>query len=217
MTTTLRHGSLFSGYGGLDLAVEETFREIADVRTVWHADICRDPSDGKGAHTTPHGSPCAILAHRYPGIPNLGDVSAVDWNQVEPVEILSGGFPCQDVSHAGKRAGLRPGTRSGLWEHFAYAIATLRPRIVAVENVRGLLSAQAHSNVEPCPWCVGDPGAEPPMRALGAVAADLADLGYDSEWRGVRASDVGAPHGRFRVFLLAWPATPDDADLERRG
>jgi hypothetical protein len=64
----------------------------------------------------------------------------------------------------------------------------------------------AHSDLEPCPWCVGDDDDAVPLRALGAVLGDLADLGYDAIWHGLRAADVGAPHGRFRVFVVAWPA-----------
>jgi DNA (cytosine-5)-methyltransferase 1 len=112
--------------------------------------------------------------------------------------------PCQDVSHAGKRTGLRPDTRTGLWTHMVYAISQLRPRYVVAENVRGLLSASADSDLEPCPWCVGGAAdGEPDLRALGAVLGDLAELGYDARWVGLRAADVGAPHGRFRVFILA--------------
>src|SRR5699024_5104408 len=122
----------------------------------------------------------------------------------------TGGFPCQDVSHAGKRAGLGAGTRTGLWANMLQAIDTLRPRLVVAENVRGLLSARADSDVEPCPWCMGDDLSGGPMRALGAVLADLADIGYDAAWTGLRAADVGAPHGRFRVFILAWPAEDTD-------
>ena len=184
--TAVRVGSLFTGYGGLDMAVHE----VLGGDTAWVSDI------DKGA--------CKILAHRYPDVPNLGDITTVDWSQVEPVDVLTGGFPCQDVSHAGKRAGIRPGTRSGLWEHFAYAIDQLRPSLVVIENVRGLLSASAHSDLEPCPWCLGD---EPDghLRALGAVLGGLADIGYDAEWVGLPASGVGAPHGRFRVFIVAHP------------
>lgn len=121
---------------------------------------------------------------------------------------------CQDVSLAGQRRGLKPGTRSGLWANFAYAIDQLRPRMVVIENVRGLLSAEAHSDVEQCAWCVGGAAdGEPALRALGAVLGDLAELGYDAAWHGLRAADVGAPHGRFRVFIVARP-TPD-ADDER--
>lgn len=133
----MRTGSLFTGYGGLEMAVNA----FLGAETAWLSDI--DP----GA--------CKILAHHWPDVPNIGDITAVDWAAVEPVDILTGGFPCQDVSHAGKRAGLRPDTRSGLWTHMAYAVSQLRPRYIIAENVRGLLSARAASNVEPCPWCLG--------------------------------------------------------------
>jgi DNA (cytosine-5)-methyltransferase 1 len=194
-----RIGSLFSGYGGLELGIHA----VLGGTTAWVSDI--DP----GA--------CRILAHRYPDVPNLGDITAVNWADVEPVDILTGGFPCQDVSHAGARAGMGPGTRSGLWSRMADAIDHLRPSLVIAENVRGLLSAEAASDVEPCPWCLGDGAGEPPLRALGAVLADLAELGYDASWYGLRAADVGAPHGRFRVFVLAWPAgTAADPDGRQR-
>ena len=182
-------GELFAGYGGLGMGVKAALG--GEVR--WVSDI------DKGA--------CKILAHRFPDVPNLSDITAVDWATVEPVDILTGGFPCQDVSHAGRRAGLIRGeTRTGLWAEMLRGIATMRPRLVVAENVRGLLSARADSDVEPCPWCLGDADDEPPMRALGAVLADLADIGYDAAWCGLRAADVGAAHGRFRVFILAWPA-----------
>jgi len=204
-----RIGSVCTGYRGLDTAVEAVFGG----ETVWHADI--DP----GAS--------AILAHHWPTVPNLGDISAVNWDQVQQVDILTAGFPCQDVSLAGKRAGLTEGTRSGLWLQVARAIRELQPRLVVIENVRGLLSADAHGDVEPCPWCMGDAGGEPVLRALGAVLADLAGLGFDAEWQVVRASDVGAPHQRERAFVIAWPAAdtaclgrgegwPEPARLERR-
>ncbi|MFL0711641.1 MAG: DNA cytosine methyltransferase [Microcella pacifica] len=122
------------------------------------------------------------------------------------VDVLAGGFPCQDVSLAGRRKGMAAGTRSGLWSEFAAAIDIIRPSWVVIENVRGLLSAGADSEMEPCPWCLGDETGEHALRALGAVLGDLASLGFDAEWVGVRASDVGDPHGRFRVFILAWPA-----------
>ena len=179
-----RIGSLFSGYGGLDMAV----RSVLGGGLAWYSEI--DP----GA--------CRVLAHHHEGVPNLGDVTAVDWTAVEPVDVLTGGFPCQDLSPAGARAGLRPDTRSGLWTHMAHAIAVLRPRLVVIENVRGLLSGEAHSDLEPCPWCLGD-GHGVPLRAHGAVLGDLADLGYDARWRGLHASDAGAPHSRFRVFVVA--------------
>lgn len=182
-----RIGSLCTGYGGLDDAVQQTFGgELA-----WVAD--NDP----GA--------TAILAHHYPKVPNLGDITAVDWADVPPVDVLTMGFPCQDVSVAGQRAGLLEGNRSGVWRHCARAIEALNPQMVVIENVPGLLSSPADGDVEPCPWCLGDPGDEPPLRALGAVLADLAGLGFDAEWTSLDASAVDACHKRRRVFILAWP------------
>lgn len=99
---------------------------------------------------------------------------------------------------------MKDGTRSGLWSEFARAIDALKPKVVVIENVRGLLSAEAGSDVEPCPWCLGDDAGQPALRALGAVLGDLDELGFDAEWTGLRAADVGAPHGRFRVFVVAY-------------
>lgn len=176
---TLRIGSLFSGYGGLDRACESFFGGT----TAWVSDI--DPGANR------------ILAHRYSDTPNIGDITKVDWQAVEPVDVLTGGFPCQDVSHAGKRAGLRPDTRSGLWTHMAYAVSQLRPRYVIAENVRGLLSARAASNVEPCPWCLG--GAADGERR-GAAAGLRRPAGAPCNRGGGRmitqASKTHCPRGR---------------------
>jgi len=185
---SLKIGSLFSGYSGLDLAVEK----VTGGKPVWFVEY--------------DDAPAKILAKHYPGVPNFGDVTKVDWSAVEPVDILTGGFPCQDLSLAGKRAGMREGTRSGLWSEFFKAIEIIKPRLVVIENVRGILSASAHGDVEQCEWCVGDGSGEPSLRALGAVLGDLASIGYDAKWTGVRAADAGAPHNRFRVFIIAYPA-----------
>lgn len=201
---TIRTGSLCTGYGGLDEAVKQVFGGTV----AWH---CQYEPPDKDGREDKNQYAAQILAHHWPHIPNHGDLTAVDWDQVEPVDILTAGFPCQDVSLAGLRAGLTEGTRSGLWLHVARAIEQLRPRLVVIENVRGLLSAKADSDVEPCTWCVGDAGDEPLLRALGAVLADLARLGFDAEWQVVRASDVGAPHQRERCFLLAWPSDSEGA------
>lgn len=184
---TLKIGSLFSGYGGLDLAV----MNVLDAELAWHCEW--------------ESAPSTVLEAHFPGVPNFHDVSKVDWESVEPIDILTGGFPCQDLSLAGKRAGLKEGTRSGLWLEFAKAIEILKPRLVVIENVRGLLSAKAHSDLEHCEWCMGETGnGEPPLRALGAVLGSLADLGFDAKWTGIRAADAGAPHNRFRVFIIAY-------------
>jgi len=183
----LRIGELFAGYGGLGMGVQA----VLGGEVVWFSEF--DPAPSK------------ILAHHWPDVPNHGDITKIDWLTVEPVDVLTGGFPCQDVSLAGARAGIREGTRSGLWSEFARAIEALQPRLVVIENVRGLLSASAAGPMESDPWGVGDGGARSVVNALGAVLGDLADLGYDAEWCGVRAADAGAPHGRFRVFIVAYP------------
>jgi len=185
---TLTVGSLFAGYGGIELALAS----VLDVRPAWFVEFDKAPSK--------------VLAHHWPTVPNHGDVTKVDWSSVEPVDIITGGSPCQDLSHAGKRAGMTEGTRSNLWVAMREAIATIRPRLVVWENVRGAFSAPADSALEPCPGCVGDGDDGPVLRALGRVLGDLADLGYDCRWYGLRAADVGAAHGRFRVFLFATPA-----------
>ena len=182
----MKIGSLFSGYGGLDMACEAAF----GATTAWVSDI--DPGS------------CKILAHHYPDAPNLGDITAIDWSTVEQVDIITGGSPCQDLSHAGKRGGMTEGTRSNLWVAMRTAIAQLRPTYVVWENVRGAYSAEADSDLGPCPGCLDDPRERGPvLRALGRVLGDLSDLGYDCRWVGLRASDVGFAHGRFRVFVVA--------------
>jgi DNA (cytosine-5)-methyltransferase 1 len=172
----MKVGSLFSGYGGLDLAVEEVY----GATTVWHSELDKHASK--------------VLAHHWPDVPNLGDITAVDWADVEPVDIVCGGFPCQDISSAGLGRGITEGTRSGLWYVMADAVRHLRPRLVVVENVSALL-----------------------VRGIDIVLGDLAVIGYDAQWVSVRASDVGAPHRRQRVFLTAHPQGSRGADEPIRG
>ena len=185
---TVTAGSICSGIGGLDMAVEAVF----GATTIWQAEV--DPHAVK------------VLRTRWPAARQLGDITAVDWSTVEPVDVLAGGTPCQDLSIVGGRAGMRAGTRSGLWDAMATAIEVLRPSLVIWENVNGALSACAHSDMEPCPGCMGDTGHEPVLRAAGRVLGDLASLGFDAEWGCVRASDIGACHSRDRVWVVAWPA-----------
>lgn len=209
----LRVGAFLSGYGALDLAVEHVF----NAKTVWFSEL---------------NEPVArVFSHHWPGAPNLSDITTIDWSRVAPVDILIGEFPCQDVSTVGKRAGLAPGTRSALWSHMAAAIDVLQPEWVVIENVRGLLSSPATRSpaegdehdrrnpgnatpdratlrgLEPDPWHLGDNAARP-LRALGAVLGDLADLRLDARWIGLPASLVGAPHQRFRIFALARRTVP---------
>jgi DNA (cytosine-5)-methyltransferase 1 len=185
--TRLRIGSLCSGYGGLDRAVENFY----DAETVWFSEVDAAPSK--------------ILAYQWPGVPNLGDMTQIDWASTPDVNIIVGGTPCQDLSGAGKRAGMTDGTRSNLWVQMREAIAVKRPALVVWENVRGAYSANASCGLESCEGCVGDPGVGGSfLRALGRVLGDLSELGYDTEWVGLRASDAGAPHARFRVFVVAY-------------
>lgn len=186
-----RIGELFAGYGGLGLAVQQVYGgELA-----WYSEFDEAPS--------------RIMAHHHPGVPNYGDVTQIDWDEIPGVDILTGGFPCQDVSVAGRRAGMTDGTRSGLWSHMAHAIDVLRPQLVVIENVGGLFSAEATSVMESHPLCLGDGGTGEHtvlLRAIDAVLSTLSELGYDAEWTALRAADVGAPHGRLRVFITAHPA-----------
>ena len=158
----MRIGSLFSGAGGLDMAVEE----VLGGSVAWNCE------------TDPAAS--ALLNHHWSGIPNIGDVAAVDWARIEPVDVICGGFPCQDLSLAGKRAGLA-GSRSGLWRHMREAVKLLRPQVVVVENVLGLAASGA----------------------IDDVTANLVDLGYGVRWTITSAASVAAPHRRRRVFIVA--------------
>ena len=121
-----------------------------------------------------------VLAKHWPDIPRYGDITAVDWSGVERVDLLAGGFPCQPFSLAGKRQG--KSDDRWLWPAFADAIRALRPGYVLVENVPGLLAGHG---------------------GMGAVLGDLADLGYDARWDSIPAAAVGAPHLRYRVWIVA--------------
>ncbi|MFE0762883.1 DNA cytosine methyltransferase [Streptomyces smyrnaeus] len=107
-----------------------------------------------------------------------------------------------------------------MWHHITTVIEALDPCLVVIENVRGLLTspAAATGDLEQCPWCLGDGTGQPAVRALGAVLGSLADLGRDARWCVLRASDIGAPHRRERLFLAAWrrDAVAEDADQQPR-
>lgn len=172
-------GSLFSGIGGLELGIEHALRDGGfDVDTVFQCEAdawCR-----------------SILAHHWPSAVRFDDVRGVG-PDAPRVDVLCGGFPCQDVSYAGKGAGLA-GERSGLWFEFARIVRELRPRIVVVENVAALAS-----------------------RGLDAVLGSLSEAGYDAVWFDVRASDVGAPHRRERLFIVAWGVADGAREFSKRG
>ena len=178
------------------MAVNELFGS----ETAWHCEV--DPAA------------CQILKYRWPSIRNLGDITKVQWDEVEKVDILCGGSPCQDVSQAGRRAGMYEGTRSNLWREMVSAIEKLHPKLVIWENVRGVLNAPAFSSSDmERGGGLLDDFAEGHLRALGRVLGDFTSIGLNAEWGIVRASDVGAPHHRARIFLLAWPSDQDPSRI----
>lgn len=156
----MKVGSLCTGYGGLDLAVEAFF----NAEMVWCAENDKYASK--------------LITQRF-NKPNLGDIKKIDWASIEPIDILTAGYPCQPFSHAGYRKG--ENDERHIWPDILKGISILRPRIIVLENVRGHLSL-----------------------GFKEVLADLAQNGYDAKWRIVRASDVGAPHQRARLFIIAY-------------
>lgn len=159
----MRIGSLFSGgVGGLELGLEAAGLG----RTVWQCEI--DPEARRN------------LRRHWPGVTQYNDVRTLNGRDVEPVDILCGGFPCVGVSSAGKGGGFDD-PRSGLWREYARLIGELRPQYVVIENTPLLVT-----------------------RGLEEVLRDLTSHGYDAFWFHLRASDVGAPHRRQRIFVVAW-------------
>lgn len=171
----MRAAELCAGYGGLHLSM---LAAGWPVELAWYAENDPDAS--------------TVMAAHHPGVLNLGDITAVNWATVEPVDILAAGYPCQDLSNAGKRAGIE-GARSGIWRNVADAVRDLRPGLVVLENVSAHLA-----------------------RGFGRVVGDLAEIGYDATWTCLRASDVGAPHRRDRVFILAEPAHADGQSVRQQ-
>jgi DNA (cytosine-5)-methyltransferase 1 len=154
-------GSLFSGIGGLELGLERA--GLGPV--LWQAEC--DPYCLK------------VLKKHWPNVKRYTDVKDINEGAERP-DIICGGFPCQDISNAGKREGIE-GSRSGLWSEFARIVRLLRPQIVVVENVTALLS-----------------------RGMSRVLGDLATIGYDAQWDCIPAAAIGATHRRDRVFIVAY-------------
>lgn len=163
---------LFSGIGGFSLGLERT----GHFKTVAFCEI--EPF------------PQAVLKKHWPEVPIYDDVRTLTAKRLRAdgiaVDVITGGFPCQDISVAGQQAGIE-GERSGLWSECARLISELRPRYALYENVTNLLS--------------GENGAW-----FCKVLSDLASIGYDAEWHCIRACSVGLPHKRDRVWILAYPA-----------
>jgi site-specific DNA-cytosine methylase len=161
----LRHASFFSGVGGLDLGFEN-----AGIRTVSLCEI------------EPYAS--AVLAERFPGVPNFGDITKINDEEVPDAEVYSGGFPCQDLSTAGNRRGFADGTRSSLAFRFLDIVERRRPRWFVLENVIGLFSSN-HG------------------RDFGRLIHEVESLGYGLAWRTLDARWFGVAQRRRRVFIVA--------------
>lgn len=181
----LRVGSLFSGYGGLDLPVEQVF----DARTVWFSEIKEHV-----AH---------VFSHHWPDAPNLGDITTIDWSAAEPVDVLCGGFPCQDVSTVGKMAGLKPGTRS----RRSSGTSRSRPPRATSIPITGTspkppgrpTSSSPQSPQGRRPAAATDPVYEHPESTLrpskqGAGAADYLQIGAPRGHLLVHSVNVGVKH-----------------------
>jgi DNA (cytosine-5)-methyltransferase 1 len=164
----LRVLSLFAGIGGFDLGLERT----GGFKTVAVAEL--DPYASK------------VLGRHFPDAVNVGDVTTAEFPDAD---IICAGFPCQDISVAGKGAGLA-GSRSGLWREVVRAIRMVRPRYTLLENVAALLD-----------------------RGLGTVLGDLATIGHDAEWDCLQASSLGAPHRRDRWYAVAYAHGDGDFNL----
>lgn len=171
----LRVLDLFSGIGGFSLGLERT----GGFETVAFCEI--EPFPRK------------VLAKHWPEVPQYDDVRTLTADVLArdgiAVDVITGGFPCQDLSVAGKQRGLGDGTRSGLWSEIVRLVGELRPRYVIVENVAALLSGPSEQRGG---W-------------FGTVLGDLAQVGYDAEWDCIPASYVGCRSLRDRVWLVAYP------------
>ena len=170
----LRVLDLFSGIGGFSLGLERT----GGFETVAFCEI--------------EDFPRRVLAKHWPEVPCYHDVTTLTGDILArdgiAVDVITGGFPCQDLSTAGKQAGMGEGTRSGLWSEIVRLIGELSPSYVIVENVANLLSGPSEKRGG---W-------------FGRVLGDLAECGYDAEWENIPASALGAPHRRERVWIVAY-------------
>ncbi len=164
---------LFSGIGGFSLGLERAGMET--IAFCEYDEPCRN-----------------VLKKRWPDIPIYEDVRNVTKERLNAdgifPDVITGGFPCQDISTAGKQAGIVEGTRSGLWSECARILGEFRPNYAIFENVTALLS--------------GDNG-----RWFQRVLWDISQVGYDAEWHCIPASELGAHHHRDRVWVICYPNT----------
>lgn len=171
----LRVLDLFSGIGGFSLGLEKT----GGFETVAFCEIEKFQRK--------------VLNKHWPEVPCYEDVTKLTGDILKQngisVDVITGGFPCQDISVAGKQLGIKDGTRSGLWSEIDRLIGELRPRYIIMENVANLLSGPSEKRGG---W-------------FGRILGDLAERGYDAEWENIPAAALGAPHRRERIWIIAYP------------
>ena len=165
----MRMLDLFSGIGGFSLAAQQVWGDKLDIAGFCEIDeYC-----------------CKILRKNFPNVPVFNDIKELDGKKFDDIFLMTGGFPCQDISIAGKGKGIE-GKRSGLWSEMHRLISEVRPRYALIENVPMLVH-----------------------RGLKRVLCDLAEVGYDAEWQIISAKHVGAPHLRYRIWIVAYPQHTD--------
>ena len=167
---------LFSGIGGFSLAAQWVWGDELEI-----VGFCEIEKYAQ-----------KVLQKNFPGVPIYDDITKLNGKDFKNIDLLTGGFPCQDISVAGKGAGLE-GARSGLWFEMHRIIREVRPRFALIENVPMLT-----------------------VRGGTRVIADLAEIGYDAEWTIIGADDVGAWHRRKRIWIVAYPRDSTDTAIERQ-
>jgi len=195
----MKYFSLFSGVGGFEIGIEKAYVDVS-------ASARKQPGgvEVAGGDTAHHQEPMgmeqpdarpvcvgfseidkhasAVLRYRFPNVTNYGDITKIDWSGVPDFDLLVGGSPCQDLSIAGKRAGLEGG-RSGLFYEYVRALEEKKPEHFIWENVKGALSSNGG-------------------RDFAAVLSALAEAGYSLWWQVLNAKDFGVPQNRERIFIV---------------
>jgi len=170
---TLRVLDLFSGIGGFSYAAEHLLGGFKTVQFVEREPFCQQ-----------------VLSRHFPGVPIHDDICTFNPRRGS-ADVVCGGFPCQDISVAGRQAGIKAGARSGLFYELMRIVRTVAPSYVVLENVAAITAD-----------------------GLGTVLGELAEAGFDAEWACIQASDVGACHQRDRWWCVAFPSDASSARLE---
>jgi len=210
----MKHFDLFSGYGGFSLALEKVYgnntsseKQMPEQKSLQSdGDLLHSTSEGNGEDRNEHATTIgfseidkyasAVLKYHWPNTKNYGDITKINWSEVPDFDLLTGGSPCQDLSIAGKRAGLE-GARSGLFYEYMRAVKEKRPKYFIWENVKGALSSNKGLD-------------------LGAVLNEMAKEGYSLWWQVLNAKDFSVPQNRERIFVVGFrDGSPREIFFER--